>query len=258
MRALLTVLALLAAPAVAQQQEVDVELLLLVDVSRSMSANELELQRRGYAQALTSEPVLAAIAEGMTGRIAIAYVEWAGFGLQRVVVDWTLVEGRDEIEAVAATLLAGFAYTQSRTSIAGALRFGAAYLDGNGFDGLRRVIDISGDGPNNEGGAVTEARDAATARGIQINGLPLMTREFEGAAWRLDDLDLYYAACVIGGPGAFVVPVTEWPDFAEAVTRKLVLELAGAVPRTIPVQAIQYDCLIGEKMWRRNRFYGMP
>ncbi|GGL67305.1 DUF1194 domain-containing protein [Wenxinia marina] len=261
MRALALCLALLAGPAAAQQEEVDVELLLLVDVSRSMSASELDLQRRGYAEALTSEPVVRAIVGGMTGRIAVAYVEWAGAGLQRIVVDWTLVEGPDELEAIADALRAGRAYTQSRTSISGALRFGSAYLDGNGFAGLRRVIDISGDGPNNQGAPVTEARDAAVADGIVVNGLPLMTREPEGAAWRIDDLDVYYAECVIGGPGAFVLAVTDWPDFAAAVGRKLVLELAGRTPEAavVPAQgAAPYDCLIGERLWQQNRWWGAP
>ena len=152
MRTLALCLAL-AGPAAAQQQEVDVELLLLVDVSRSMSAAELDLQRQGYAEALTSDPVVEAIGGGMTGRIALAYVEWAGEGLQRVVVDWTLIEGEADLAGFAGALTAGPSFTQSRTSISGALRFGAAYLGGNGYDGLRQVIDISGDGPNNQGAA---------------------------------------------------------------------------------------------------------
>ena len=251
MRYVLPVLALLAAPAKADQ--VDLELLLLVDVSRSMSAAELELQRQGYVQALRSDAVADALGRALTGRMGLAYVEWAGETRRRVVQDWRLIESREDLLAVADVLETDRTTAQSRTSISGALRFGAGYFDGNGLEGMRRVIDISGDGPNNQGGLVTAVRDAVVARGITINGLPLMTED--GGFMRIDDLDRYYERCVIGGPGAFVLPVTGWEDFAEAVTRKLVLEIAGApVERVIPVQAgAAYDCEIGEKMWRRMR-----
>jgi len=251
MRYVLPVLALLAAPAKAE--EVDLELLLLVDVSRSMSAAELELQRQGYVEALRSDAVAAALGRALTGRMALAYVEWAGETRRRVIQDWRLIESRDDLLAVADLLETDRTTRQSRTSITAALRFGAGYFDDNGFEGMRRVIDISGDGPNNQGGLVTAARDAVVAQGITVNGLPLMTDD--GAFMRIDDLDRYYQLCVIGGPGAFVMPVTGWEDFAEAVTRKLVLEIAGApVERVIPVQAAAaYDCEIGEKMCRRMR-----
>ena len=251
MRYVLPVLALLAAPAKADQ--VDLELLLLVDVSRSMSASELELQRQGYVEALRSDAVAAALGRALTGRMALAYVEWAGETRRRVIQDWRLIESRDDLLAVADLLETDRTTRQSRTSITAALRFGAGYFDDNGFEGMRRVIDISGDGPNNQGGLVTAARDAVVAQGITVNGLPLMTED--GSFMRIDDLDRYYELCVIGGPGAFVMPVTGWEDFAEAVTRKLVLEIAGApVERVIPVQAAAaYDCEIGEKMWRRMR-----
>lgn len=256
MRAILPCLALLAAPAFAD--EVDVELLLLVDVSRSMSFVELDLQRQGYVAALRSDGVAAALGRALTGRIALAYVEWAGETRQRIVQDWTVIESRDDLLAVADLLEADMGTTQSRTSISGALRYGAAYLDANDIDGMRRVIDISGDGPNNQGGLVTATRDAVVAEGITINGLPLMTND--GSFMQIDDLDAYYRNCVIGGPGAFVVPVTKWEDFARAVTQKLVLEIAGTEPeRLIPVQAeAPYDCEIGERMWRRMRMDSDP
>lgn len=251
--ALLTTLAVLASGL--RAEEVDLELLLLVDVSRSMSPAELEIQRRGYAEALTSDGVASALGRTMTGRIALAYVEWAGEHRQTIVQDWTLIAGRGDLASFAARLLATGTATQSRTSIASALRAGAFLLDTNDFEGFRRVIDISGDGPNNQGGLVTLARDEVLAEGITINGLPLMTHDARGASWRLDDLDIYYARCVIGGPGAFVIPVTDWRDFTEAVTRKLVLEIAGIRPeRMIRVESLPpYDCEIGEKIWRRNR-----
>jgi hypothetical protein len=125
------------------------------------------------------------------------------------------------------------------------------------------VIDISGDGPNNQGRPVAQARDEVLAAGMTINGLPLMTREGMGSQWHLDDLDLYYGACVTGGPGSFVVPVLDWEDFAHAVRRKLVLEIAGdpASDSVVPAQFLPqdpYDCMIGEKMWEQRRmdWYG--
>ncbi|HUF87999.1 MAG TPA: DUF1194 domain-containing protein [Thermohalobaculum sp.] len=267
MRARLAIVSILAAcaactlgpAALAQGElEVDVELVLAVDVSRSMTPRELEIQRRGYAEALVSDEVVSAIRNGMLGRVALAYVEWAGE--QRVVVDWTLVRDRAGAEAFAGQLTAVFDSSLRRTSISGALDFAATLFDGNGFTGLRRVIDVSGDGPNNQGRPVAAARDAVLARGIVINGLPLMTREGMGSQWHLQDLDEYYRHCVIGGPAAFVIPVLEWRHFPQAVRRKLVLEIASrpAHPPAHPTAphdrvrpaAADYDCLIGERIWR--------
>jgi hypothetical protein len=248
--------------------EVDVELLLLVDVSRSMTINELEIQRRGYAEALISPEVLTAINGGMLGSVAIAYVEWAGSYSQRIVQDWAIVRTREDAEAFADAIALHHTAGMRRTSISSALTVGAEYFRANRFTGLRRVIDISGDGPNNDGMPVLRARDAVLAQGITINGLPLMTREGMGGMWTIDRLDLYYRDCVIGGTGAFVVPVLDWSEFAAAVRKKLVLEIAGDLPETrradtwpeaaAPrVQLAQAspptDCLIGEKIWERYR-----
>ena len=235
--------------------EVDVELVLAVDVSRSMTPRELEIQRRGYAEAIASIEVHDAIASGPNQRIALTYVEWAGSGSQRTIVPWTLVGSTGEARAFAAGLTAEFQQTMRRTSLSGAIDHAAGLFEDNGFAGLRQIIDVSGDGPNNDGRPVTEARDEALARGIVINGLPLMTREGMGAQWHLEELDRYYIECVIGGPSAFVVPVTDWSEFAGAVRRKLVLELVGpAVPPVVRAQYLPaperpYDCLVGEKIW---------
>ncbi|MDA4844287.1 DUF1194 domain-containing protein [Hoeflea poritis] len=237
--------------------EVDVELVLAVDVSRSMTERELQIQRRGYAEALNSEAVATAIKNGLIGRIALTYVEWGGAFWQRVVVDWRVIENEADLAAFAQEITANFDGVLRRTSISSAITYAADSIDTNNFEALRRVIDISGDGPNNEGGPVTGARDAALARGMIINGLPLMTREGMGARFHLEDLDDYYHNCVIGGPGSFVIPVTDWDEFPEAVRRKLVLELAGT--EVMPVHKAQYtgltdagyDCLIGEKIWQR-------
>jgi hypothetical protein len=236
--------------------EVDLELVLMVDVSRSMTERELEIQRLGYDAALQSDAVLAAVQSGLLQRIALSYVEWAG--TQEVVVDWRLLESREDLEAFAGTLTSEFSPALRRTSISEALIFGARSIESNTYDGLREVIDISGDGPNNQGRPVTQARDEVLAAGMTVNGLPLMTREGMGSQWHLDDLDVYYEACVTGGPGSFVIPVLDWEDFARAVLRKLVLEIAAAAPpdEVTPVQFVPrdpYDCLIGEKIWEQRR-----
>ncbi len=249
----------LAAPAAAQDDvPVDVELVLAVDVSRSMTPRELEIQRRGYAEAIASAEVVGAILNGPEGRVALTYMEWAGAGSQRVIVDWALIGSHADARAFASRLTARFDVNLSRTSISGAIDAAVASFEGNGFAGWRQVIDISGDGPNNHGRPVEQARDAALARGIVINGLPLMTDEGMGRQWHLADLDRYYKDCVIGGPAAFVIPVSDWSEFARAVRQKLVLELvhrpATDVPAPLlPVQYApelpKYDCLIGERIW---------
>ncbi|MEM1298564.1 MAG: DUF1194 domain-containing protein [Pseudomonadota bacterium] len=233
---------------------VDIELVLAVDVSRSMTYHELEIQRRGYANALTSDEVIRALTSGPNQQIAVTYIEWAGVSLQRTVVDWTLIRDLKDARRVAETLTTELSNNLRRTSISAALDHAADLFDGNGFYGLRKVIDISGDGPNNMGRPVTAARDRAIARGIVINGLPLMTREGLGMMWHLEDLDLYYRHCVIGGPGSFVIPVNSWDEFGPAIQRKLVLELVGAEPQIRPARfrgarPDGYDCLIGEKIW---------
>ena len=230
----------------------------MVDVSRSMGPTELEIQRRGYAEAIASDEVVGAILNSFTGRIAVTYVEWAGYGSNRVIIPWTLIDSREAAEEVSARLTANYPYGMRRTSITGAIKFAMQDMETNDFDGLRKVIDISGDGPNNQGGPVEHARDRAVEAGYIINGLPLMTQD--GITyWSLDDLDLYYEACVIGGPGAFVIPVNDWHEFPLAVRRKLVLELAGPPDVVLAARSGRrtdgYDCFIGEKMreeWERS------
>ncbi|MEM1276282.1 MAG: DUF1194 domain-containing protein [Pseudomonadota bacterium] len=232
---------------------VDVELVLAVDVSLSMTDRELEIQRRGYAEALISDEVISAISSGIPhGQIALSYIEWAGPTSQRVIVDWTLVRSRADAEAFAAKLSRALPDALPRTSISGLIDFAIPRFEGNGFAGESQVIDISGDGPNNGGRPVLAARAAAASRGITINGLPLMTREGMGDQFDLDDLDEYYRQCVVTGPTSFVIPVLRWEDFPGAVRRKLVLELASGQPFTGLHHEIQgYDCLIGEKIWER-------
>ncbi|MEP1209704.1 MAG: DUF1194 domain-containing protein [Rhizobiaceae bacterium] len=257
--AVLTTALIVMGPSQAAYIEVDVELVLAVDVSRSMTPRELEIQRRGYAEALTSDDVIGAIEGGLIGQIALRYVEWAGQGSQRVIVDWTLVKNRQDAENVAARLVANFDSSLRRTSISSAIDYARRSFADNGYAAQRQVIDISGDGPNNAGVPVLEARAEALQQGIVINGLPLMTKDGYYSRFNLDDLDEYYRQCVIGGPASFVIPVLEWDQFPAAVRQKIVQELASG--GTLPIMkttfhqkpASDYDCLIGEKMWRQRR-----
>lgn len=247
---------LVLAGGTAQAQEtVDVELVLAVDVSLSMSAGELEIQRRGYAEALVHQDVVNAILNGAYGKIAVTYFEWAGSFSQHVVVPWTVIASAEDARRVADRLSASVPASARRTSISGALQFAGDLFAESGFRGMRRVVDVSGDGPNNQGAPVLGARDALIEKGITVNGLPLMTSGGPGGGFDVPDLDIYYRNCVIGGPGAFMIPVNDWPQFPEAIRRKLVLELADAETGRLPVvlaQAEAYDCLIGERMWQNR------
>ncbi|WP_231710324.1 DUF1194 domain-containing protein [Roseibium limicola] len=249
---------------------VDVALVLAVDVSRSMSPEELLIQRRGYAAAIADPAVIKAIQFGAHGRIALTFFEWAGSGHAREIIGWSLIETAGDAQAFADRLGSGRSVAASRTSISGAIRHGSGLLDALPFQADRRVIDISGDGPNNEGVPVTLARDEAIKAGIAINGLPLLTSDGFYSSFSIPELDAYYRACVVGGPASFVVPVTDWEQFPEAVRRKLVLEIGGLMPDARsegrPVMTVQYtarpayDCMIGEKIWqqRRQQFFLDP
>jgi hypothetical protein len=241
------------------QTPVDVELVLAVDMSQSMDAGEHELQLSGYLAALLHPDVLDAIASGIYGRVAITYVEWGGPLSQAVTVPWTLVEDEASARPFAEALAAAPIRTIRGTSISGALAFAASLFEANGYDGLRRVIDVSGDGPNSSGRPVAPTRDAVLAQDLIINGLPIMLREPGYTPWSIPDLDLYYADCVTGGPGSFVLPVDDPARIAEAIRQKLVLEIAGRPPTLMPATASapppRIDCLIGEKLLQR---WGYP
>ncbi|MEH3145865.1 MAG: DUF1194 domain-containing protein [Methylobacterium frigidaeris] len=229
--------------------EVDVALVLAVDVSLSMTADEQSIQRGGYVEAFRSAAVQQAIRQGLVGRIAVTYVEWAGMGNQRIVVPWTIISGSAEANAFADQLAGSPPRRSTWTSIASAIDFSVGLLASSGFEPMRRVIDVSGDGPNNQGRSVTRARDDAVAQGITINGLPLMLREPSGP-WDIKDLDLYYRDCVIGGSGSFMVPVREREQFAAAIRTKIIREVAGGgmVPLLQPAQTEpRGNCLAGER-----------
>src|SRR6185437_9831900 len=201
-----------------------------VDVSYSMDMDELAVQREGYADAIVSKEFLQALKAGPTGKIAITYFEWAASSDQKIIIPWRVIDGPESAGAVADEIRKTPIRRASRTSISGAIYFAMPLFDENPYRGLRRVIDISGDGPNNDGAPVTGARDAALQKGITINGLPIMVKEPSYSTMDIDNLDWYYEDCVIGGPGSFVVSIKDREKFKEAIRTKLLLEVAGRVP----------------------------
>jgi hypothetical protein len=247
--------ALPAGPALAQSA-VDLELVLAVDVSLSMDLEEQRLQRDGYVAAFRDAEVHKAIASGPNGRIAVTYMEWAGVPTQNVVVPWTIVDSPQAANAVADRLENAPISRARMTSISAALRYSERLLQSSGVRGLRRVVDVSGDGPNTAGLPVLAIRDELVASGIVINGLPIMLKLAQGF-FDLPRLDLYYTECVIGGTGAFVIPIKERGEFKTATRRKLLLEIAGYQPPPRLIRAQMRfpddptDCLVGEKQWQR-------
>jgi hypothetical protein len=258
---LVPILALFApVPAAAQGIDVDLELVLAVDVSRSMDFEEQRLQRDGYVAAFKHPEVIQAIQSGSTGRIAVTYVEWAGPAYQSVIVPWTVLASEADAHAFAGKLGQGEMMRERGTSISSSLFFTSQLFEGSGVNAARQAIDVSGDGPNNMGPPVVPMRDRVVAQGITINGLPILLRPGGGfGPYGIADLDIYYEDCVIGGPGAFMITVTDVEQFPEAIRRKLVLEIAGAMPepKLIPAAAFapqpRIDCLIGEKS--RGRWF---
>jgi hypothetical protein len=249
-------------PATAAETAVDLELVLAVDVSRSMDMQELALQRDGYVAAFRHPQVIEAITTGGYGRIAVAFVEWAGPGYQTVVAPWTVISSAAEAGALADRLDKAPIVRETGTSISGSLFFAARQFDHSPVRGVRRVIDVSGDGPNNMGLPVAPSRDEVLSDGITINGLPIMLKPVSTfGGFNIPHLDIYYEDCVIGGPGAFVVTVKDVHDFESAIRRKLVLEIANKrapaqiIPAALETREPRIDCLIGEKT--RGRWFDL-
>lgn len=238
----------------AEKPSVDVELVLATDISYSMDMDELAIQREGYAQAIVSREFLQALKALPNGKIAITYFEWAASSDQKIIIPWRLIDGPETADAVASEILKTPIRRASRTSISGAIYFAMPLFEQNPYHGIRRVIDISGDGPNNNGAPVLGARDEALSKGIVINGLPIMVKEPSYSTMDIDNLDWYYEDCVIGGPGSFVVSIKDREKFKEAIRTKLLLEVAGREPerRIVPVadKEPRISCLIGEKIWQ--------
>ena len=233
---------------------VDIELIIAVDVSYSMDIDELAVQREGYAQAIASKEFLQALKNGPNSKIAVTYFEWSASSDQKIIIPWRVIDGPETADAVATEIMKTPVRRGSRTSISGAISFAMPLFEDNPYRGLRRVIDISGDGPNNNGAPVVGARAAALEKGITINGLPIMVKEPSYSTMDIDNLDWYYEDCVIGGPGSFVVSIRNRDEFREAIRTKLVLEVAGRTPErpTVPVaeKEPRIPCMIGEKIWQ--------
>lgn len=215
----------------ARALEVDLALVLAVDVSRSVDDDEAKLQRDGYISALTDPKVVEAVKSGPLGRVAIVYVEWAGAEYQRTIVDWTVIDGADAAHGFASRLAEAPRVGEMWTSISAGLLYSAALIEKSGFDAKRKVIDVSGDGRNNNGPDIAEARQAVLSRGIVINGLPIVNERPNFGRPAERDLDIYYEQNVIGGPGSFMIAARDFPDFARAIRTKLIKEIAGTAAR---------------------------
>jgi hypothetical protein len=234
------------------QTEVDPALVLAVDISFSMDTEEQALQREGFAQAFRSQLVHDAIRGGMLGKIAVTYMEWAGSADQKVIVPWTVLDNPESLMAFADKIATTPLRRAQRTSIASAIDFSVKLFDESGVEATRQVIDVSGDGPNNQGRGVVQARDDAVAKGITVNGLPIMLRR--PGYLDIPELDVYFKECVIGGQGAFMVPVRERDQFIEAIKTKILLEIANLTPSEPLLKRVQNtpraNCLSGEMQWR--------
>ncbi|MGI9481379.1 MAG: DUF1194 domain-containing protein [Hyphomicrobiales bacterium] len=246
---------------------VDLELVLAVDISLSMDKDEQRLQRQGYVSAFRDPGIHAAIQSGPHGSIAVTYVEWAGSGSQSVIVPWRIIKSSEDAHAFADALAAEPAVRALYTSISEAVLASSRLISISPVKGLRRVIDVSGDGPNNSGIAIEVARDRVVSSGIVINGLAIELGQGGGAYsyFDLPDLDRYYKDCVIGGPGSFVLSIRNKNEFAAAIRKKLLLEIANTPPpetgrlwrAQLAGEEEKYDCLIGEKLWRQYQMdYG--
>ena len=253
----------------AELMPVDVELVLAVDVSGSVDWQEAELQRDGYIQVIKSPEFVKVIQSGFLGKIAVTYIEWAGDGYQTEVVDWAIIKDRASAEDFAQKLKAAPIDTGPWTSISDVIKHAVPKFLNNNYQGTRRILDISGDGPNNTGSLVTKARDAAVKQRITINGLPIINDRLQPSGRRqIANLDKYYAACVIGGPGAFLVVAHSFKDFARAIRRKMIFEIAGNMPDSRQAEikppsrhhnvSLLYPpgCDVGERRLQRRRSFG--
>ena len=266
------------------QTRVDIELVLAVDTSSSMDYSEQILQRDGYVAAFRSPEVLRVILSGYHKKIAVTYLEWGGASRQKIVIPWTLIDSPQSAHDFADRLAKPTPVSSDRTSISNALLTARDLLLTNRFEGTRMVVDVSGDGPNNDGPYVNIARDHLLKDGIIINGLPILAKPTY-LGFGIDRLDIYYQECVIGGESSFMIPVYDWSEFPKAIRKKIVLELSNnrpsvrpenpplinvafkdgralsAVPANAQTKA-PYNCQTGEETWKKFhldwKYYHMP
>src|SRR5690242_1282298 len=224
--ALLTVVSVIGE---ARSAGVDLEVILAADVSRSIDDAEFDLQRKGYAAALTDPRVLAAIQGRSGAAIGVSFIEWSGDEDQQVVADWTEIRDEEDAGSMAAVILAAPRSFMGRTSISAAIDFAMAHFTKSKWQASRRIIDISGDGTNNSGRAVSEARDQAISLGVTINGLAIINDKpnlgYSAHTQPPGGLPLYYRQNVIGGPNAFLLVVQDFNSFADAMAQKLAKEI---------------------------------
>jgi len=227
----------LSAPARAAEQ-VDLLLVLASDVSRSVDTRKFELQRQGYAAALSNPRVIEAIKSGPHGRIAICFIEWSGATSQKLVIDWTVVSDLTSARKIGDQMLELPRSFADRTSISAGLEFSMQVLNSAPFEAPRRTIDVSGDGTNNSGRDIASVRDDVLAKGVTINGLVILSET--PLPWNPEHtnppggLTNYYRANVVGGPGSFVLEAKDFSSFGQAITKKLIAEIAWAVPNNAP------------------------
>jgi hypothetical protein len=230
----LAALALTSMPSGRAAEPVDLLLVLSADVSRSVDHVKFKLQREGYAAAIADPQVMDAIKSGPHQRIGVCFVEWSGFGAQKLVIDWTMIDGPAAARKFGDQLLESPRSFADRTSISGGIEFAVAQLERSPFQGARRTIDVSGDGTNNAGRDVRLARDETVSRGIVINGLVILSER--PIPWNAEHtnppggLEKYYQDNVIGGPGAFVLVAENFNSFGRAIIKKLVAEIALLSP----------------------------
>jgi hypothetical protein len=214
------------------EEDVDLLLVLAVDVSRSIDQPKFLLQRDGYAAAVSNRAVLEAIRSGPHQKIGLEFVEWSGFGAQKLVIDWTMIDGANAARRFGDQVVEAPRSFADRTSISGGIEFAAAQLERSPFKAPRHIIDVSGDGTNNAGRDVGAARDAAVAKGITVNGLVILTDSqllFNAEHTNPPGgLEKYYRDNVIGGPSAFVMVAEDFNAFGKAIVKKLIAEIAAA------------------------------
>ena len=226
--------AIMLVPAARAAEPVDLLLVLAADVSRSVDADKFKLQREGYAAAISDKRVLDAIRAGRNHRIAVLFLEWSGLGNQKVVIDWTPIDGPKAAQEFGDRLIESNRSFADRTSISGGIDFAVAQIARAPFSAERHTIDVSGDGTNNAGRDVTQARDEALALGITINGLVILSEH--PLAWNPEHtnppggLANYYRDNVTGGPGSFVLEAKDFNSFGQAIAKKLIAEIADATP----------------------------
>ena len=229
--------------------KVDVELVLAADVSTSVGPGERDVQRLGYVDAFRDPAVIAAMTAGRRQRVAVTYVEWADAAFQRVVVPWMLIDGPESAGQFADILESAGIERRGATSISAALIFSAAQFEANGFHGERLLIDISGDGANNDGEPVHITRSDVAAQAITINAIPLFSADSDMTP---DQLTAYFQDCVRGGFGSFTYPATTLEDFGPSLRRKMIAEISGTPPERIWRATATTDCLHGERKLRKD------